>query len=78
MEAYETIGGMFKNIKQDYIEHTLNKRLMLVIAEILVVLDLLVDDIDFNEIAKKIASHGDLFSFNYKQSNNASVSNFAA
>lgn len=78
MEAYETIGGMFKNIKQDYIEHTLNKRLMLVIAEILVVLDLLVDDIDINEIAKKIASHGDLFSFNYKQSNNASVSNFAA
>lgn len=51
---------------------------MLVIAEILVVLDLLVDDIDINEIAKKIASHGDLFSFNNKQSNNASVSNFAA
>lgn len=78
MEAYETIGGIFKNIKQDYIEHTLNKRLMLVIAEILVVLELLVDNIDINEIAKKLAAHSDLFSFNYKPPTNAFISNSAA
>ena len=54
---------MFKDIKQDYIEHTLNKRILLVIAEILVVLELLVDNIDINEIAIKLATNSDLFSF---------------
>lgn len=32
MEAYETIGGMFRDIEQDYIEHKLNERLMLAIS----------------------------------------------
>ncbi len=41
MEAYETIGGLFKDIKQDYIEHKLNERLLLVIIEIFAILDLL-------------------------------------
>ena len=37
MEAYETIGGLFKDIKQDYIEHKLNERLLLAIIEIMAV-----------------------------------------
>ncbi len=74
MEAYETIGGMFKNIKQDYIEHTLNKRKLLVITEILVVLELLVDNIDINEIAGKLAANSELFFL----ANNPPSSNTAA
>jgi IS4 transposase len=35
MEAYETIGGMFREIKQNYIEHKLNERLLSAISEIL-------------------------------------------
>lgn len=31
MEAYQTIGGIFKDLKQDYVEHKLNKRLLLAI-----------------------------------------------
>jgi hypothetical protein len=38
MEAYETIGGIFKNVKQDFIEHKLNERIMAVINEILLLL----------------------------------------
>ena len=41
MEPYETIGGLFKDIKQDYIEHKLNERLLLAIIEILAVLNFL-------------------------------------
>ncbi len=32
MEAYQTIGGIFRDIKQDYVEHKLNKRLLLTIV----------------------------------------------
>lgn len=74
MEAYETIGGIFKNIKQDYIEHTLNKRILLVITEILVVLELLVYNIDINEIARKLAANSELFSL----ANKPPSSNIAA
>ncbi len=46
MEAYETIGGLFKTIKQDYIEYKLNEWLLLAIIEILGVLDFLTGGID--------------------------------
>lgn len=47
MEAYETIGVMFKDIKQDYIEHNLNEPLLLAIIEILSILELIIGNIDF-------------------------------
>jgi len=31
MEAFEMINGLFKDLKQDYIEHKLNERIFLVI-----------------------------------------------
>jgi len=39
MEAYETMDGLFKDIKQDYIEYKLNERIMMVIIDILTVLE---------------------------------------
>jgi len=63
MEAYETIGGLFREMKQDYIEHKLNKRLLIAIVEILAVLDLLVDNIDFEQIISKLIHYSDTFSF---------------
>jgi len=63
MEAYQTIGGIFKDIKQDYVEHKLNKRLLLAIVEILEVLDLLVKDIDINSIARRLVLYSESLSF---------------
>jgi hypothetical protein len=63
MEAYETIGGLFREMKQDYIEHKLNERLFLAIVEILAVLDLWVDNIDFEQIISKLIHYSDTFSF---------------
>lgn len=63
MEAYQTIGGIFKDMKQEYIEHKLNTRLLLAIVEILEVLDLLVEDIDINSIARRLILYSDSLSF---------------
>ncbi len=63
MEAYETINGLFKDVKQDYIEHKLNERLMSVIIEILVVLDLLGVEINFETTISNLISYSDKFNF---------------
>ena len=63
MEAYETINGLFKDIKQDYIEYKLNERLMAVIIDILVVLDLLGVRIDFEITISNLISYSDNFNF---------------
>lgn len=63
MQAYQTIGGIFKNIKQQYVEHKLNKRLLLAIMDILNVLDLLIEDIDINSVARKLILHSESLSF---------------
>ncbi len=63
MEAYETIGGMFKDIKQDYIEHNLNERLWLAIIEILSVLELIIGNIDFEETIGKLILYSDSLGF---------------
>ncbi|TXD82111.1 transposase [Subsaximicrobium wynnwilliamsii] len=63
MEAYQTIGGIFKDIKQDYLEHKLNERLLLAIVDILEVLDLLVKDIDINSIARRLVLYNESLSF---------------
>lgn len=39
MEAYETIGGLFKDLKQDYIENKLNIRILAVIHLIITILE---------------------------------------
>ena len=63
IEAYETIGGMFKDIKQDYIEHNLNERLLLAIIEILSVLELIIGNIDFEETIGKLILYSDSLGF---------------
>lgn len=62
-EAYETIGGLFSEMKQDYIEHKLNERLLAVIVEILVVLDLLVDNLNLEELTCKLIYYSEELSF---------------
>ncbi len=63
IEAYETIGGMFRNIKQDYIEHKLNERLLVAIIEILDILELIIGNLDFNQIIEKLILNSDSLAF---------------
>lgn len=57
MEAYETIGGLFRDLKQDYIENKLNIRILAVVALILTVLEKLVESIDIEYITRQIISN---------------------
>ncbi|AJA69231.1 Transposase [Myroides sp. A21] len=61
MEAYETIGGLFKDLQQDYIENKLNVRLLAVVALILDVLEKLVESIDIHDITTKIIDNIESF-----------------
>jgi len=63
VEAYETINGLFKDVKQDYIEHKLNERLMSVIIEILMVLDFLGVEFDFEVTVSNLICYSEKFSF---------------
>ena len=54
MEAYETIGGLFKDLKQDYIENKLNIRILAVVSLILAVLEKLVESIDIEFVTSRI------------------------
>jgi len=54
MEAYETIGGLFRDLKQDYVENKLNIRILAVISLILSVLENLVDSIDIELITSNV------------------------
>ena len=78
MEAYQTIGGIFKDIKQDYQQHKLNQRLLLAIVEILEVLDLLVEDIDINAMARKLILYSESLSFLNNSGNLSNNSKLAA
>jgi hypothetical protein len=78
MEAYETIGGMFKNIKQDYIEHTLNERILLAIIEILSVLEIIIGTIDFEETIGKLILYSDSLSFLNNKENSINLTKLAA
>lgn len=57
MEAYETIGGLFKDIKQDYVENKLNIRILAVVSLILDVLEKLTESIDIEIITSKIIAN---------------------
>ena len=63
MESYETIGGLFKEVKQEYEEFKLNERILSIILQILSVLELFVDSIDLVGITSKIISNCEEFSF---------------
>ena len=78
MEAYETIGGMFKNVKQNFIEYKLNERIMAVINEILNVLELIIGNIDFNEVIEKLMANSEILGFLNKTSEQENFSKLAA
>ena len=78
IEAYETIGVLFKDVKQDYIEYKLNERLLVLIVEISAVLDLLIDSIDFEETISKLICYSDEFPFLKNVTNNVTLIKLAA
>ena len=78
MEAYETIGGMFKDINQSFIQHKLDQRLLSAIIEILAILDLLVDGINIEETICKLIYYSDNLTFIENDKNNLCFSKLAA
>lgn len=76
MQAYETIGGMFKNIKQNYIEHKLNERIWLAMIEILTVLEMIIGDIDMQKTIENLILYSDSLSFIRNDSNSVNISKF--
>ena len=78
MEAYETIGGMFKYVKQEFIEHKLNERILAVINEILNVLEFFIENIDFNEVIEKLMANSEILGFLNKTSEQENFSKLAA
>ena len=63
MEAYETIGGLFRQLKQDYIESKLNIRILAVIHQIMTFLERITSDIDFQRIARELINNSEAFLF---------------
>jgi len=63
MEAYETIGGLFKDLKQNYIENKLNVRILAVVSSILAVLEKFVDSIDIESVTAKIIENIEDYGF---------------
>ena len=63
MEAYETIGGLFRKLKQDYIECKLNMRILAVINQIMTFLERITSDIDFQRIARELINNSEAFLF---------------
>jgi hypothetical protein len=64
MEAYETIGGLFKDLKQDHIiENKLNIRILAVVNQIITLLEKLVDSIDIEIITSKIIENIESYGF---------------
>jgi hypothetical protein len=63
MEAYETIGGLFKDLKQDYIENKLNIRILAVVSFIITLLEKLIESIDIEHITAKIIENIEDFGF---------------
>ena len=63
MEAYETIGGLFRDLKQDYIEHKLNDRILLIVYQIMDFLEKVIDGVDFQKIAHELINNSENFLF---------------
>ena len=62
-QAYETIDGLFKEVKQDFIEHKLDDRIMLAIVELIAVLEFLIDDFDIEVTISKLIYYNEKFDF---------------
>lgn len=65
-EAYETINGLFKDLKQDFIEYKLNERIQMVIIELLLFLESLGIDFDLEITSRKLINYSNqssIFSF---------------
>jgi len=78
VEAYETIGGLFKDLKQDYIEYKLNERLLAAIIEVLAILDLLIDNINLESTISKLINYSDKLNFLNQNKNNSNVCKLAS
>jgi len=63
MEAYETINGLFKDVKQEYIENKLNERLLLVIVELLSVLEIIGVSFDYELTISSLLKYSDSLGF---------------
>jgi hypothetical protein len=62
-EAYETIDGLFKDVKQDFIEHKLDERIMLAIIELIAILELLIEDFNIEVTISKLIHYDENFAF---------------
>jgi hypothetical protein len=78
MEAYETIGGMFKEVKQDFIEHKLNERILALVGEILSILELIIGNIDFIQVIASLMRNSDILAFAEKVPDHENISKLAA
>ena len=63
IEAYETIGGLFKELKQDYIENKLNIRILAVVSLIVDILEKMIKSIDIELITNEIITNIQDFGF---------------
>ena len=62
-QAYQTIDGLFKDVKQDFIEHKLDDRIMLAIVELMAVLEYLIEDFDMETTIRKLICYNDKFEY---------------
>ena len=77
-EAYETINGLFKDVKQDYIQYKLNERLMSVIIEVLLVLDFLGVEFDYEITISNLITYSDKFNFLKNDDNRLNICKLAS
>ena len=63
IEAYETIGGLFKDIKQDYVENKLNIRILAIVNLIVSILEKMIKSIDIELITSEIIMNIQNFGF---------------
>jgi hypothetical protein len=71
-QAYETIDGLFKDIKQDFIEHKLDDRIMLAIVELIAVLEFIIEGFDIEVTISNLIRYNEKFEFliNIKEKDN--------
>ncbi|MEA3317614.1 MAG: transposase [Bacteroidota bacterium] len=62
-QAYESIDGLFKDIKQDFIEHKLDDRIMLAIVELIAVLEFIIEDFNIEATISKLIHYNEKFDF---------------
>ena len=71
-QAYETIDGLFKDIKQDFIEHKLDERIMIAIVELIAVLEFIIEGFDIEATISNLIRYSEKFEFliNIKEKDN--------